>query len=80
MIEGQEKVGQVGFDLLDNIEREYGDREARVHQVIIGIEVEYTDDDGDRSTHVAYDYSAPRPVERQGLILNVAKAFGVWPV
>lgn len=79
MIAGNEKVGQVGFDLLDNIEREYGEKDANVHQVIIAIEVEYTDDDGDRSTHVAYDYSAPRPLERQGLVLNIAKAMGVWP-
>lgn len=80
MIEGNDKPGKVVFDLLDNIEKEYGDREAKVHQVIVCIEVEYTDEDGDRSTHVAYDYSAPRPLERQGLVLNLAKGMGVWPV
>lgn len=79
MIEGQEQVGQVGFGLLDSIEKEYGDGDHRpkVVQVITVAEIEYTDEDGDRATHVAFEYNAPRPVERAGLIHFLGKAMGL---
>lgn len=68
----------VGFGLLDSIEKEYGeDRAPVVRQVITVAEIEYTDDDGDRATHIAFEYDAARPVERAGLIHYLGKALGV---
>jgi hypothetical protein len=78
MIEGQDKVGKVGFGLLDSIEREYGtEHSPKVIQVICVAEIEYTDEDGDRATHVAFEYDAARPVERAGLIHYLGKALGI---
>lgn len=88
MIEGQEKIGKLGFDVLDQIEHHYGEDASKdvpnwkppvVRQSVIGVEVEYTDEDGDRSTHLVYDYDEWRPFARQGLVLNLAKANGVLP-
>lgn len=78
MIDGQDKVGKVGFGLLDSIEKEYGDdQRPKVVQVICVAEIEYTDEDGDRATHVAFEYDAHRPVERAGLLHYLMKSMGV---
>lgn len=65
------------MDLLDNIENEYGeDAKPNVVSVLMAVEIAYTDNDGDRSTHVAMEYSG-RPVERAGLYHYLGQALGV---
>lgn len=80
MIERQEAIGTATLNLLDRIEAEYGEgRNPVLKQVLVAAEIEYDDDEGDRSSHVMLDYDEARPVVRAGLYLYLGKAMGLTP-
>ena len=78
MIDGQDRIGSVTMDLLDHIEREYPDeQQPKIKQVLVAVEVQYIDEEGDTSTHIMYDTSEPRPVTRAGLYHYLGQAMGL---
>jgi hypothetical protein len=78
MIEGQDMIGMVSMDLLDKIEREYGEeRNPVIRQCLTALEIEFDDDDGDRSSRILHDFSEPRPVVRAGLYVYLGQVMGI---
>lgn len=69
MIDGQDKLGRIGMDLLDRIEERFPpETQPEVVQTITLAEIAYTDEEGDRCSELVYDWSEDRPVERFGLL------------
>ncbi len=71
----QEIIGRAAMEALERFEEDFG-ADVKVTDVVVLAEIEYDDEDGERTTSVPYYATTPRPSSQLGILMMAA--LNVW--